>query len=292
MRDMQTAFKKWEDMSKTCDKSMKDTESTVKKNMDSVWNKVDTVMKDVRSAFKKWEEASKVCRDSLKDADREVATKMGSMKTTVENNMEDIQRTFKNGMKDFPSTARDTVRDTAKEFEKLPNKISNALNGLYGKGQDAAQSFANGFKSVHIPTPHITVSSWTQHRAGDSTYSTPNFGVNWYKTGGLAYNPSVVGIGEAGPEAILPLESNKTMGMIADSILDNYSGGIDEDMIANAVAEGVVMAIVSNQQNFESDQRPINITVKLENDEAIARAAIRGQQSIDYRMNPTPRYSY
>lgn len=292
MRDMQTAFKKWEDMSKTCDKSMKDTESTVKKNMDSVWNKVDTVMKDVRSAFKKWEEASKVCRDSLKDADREVATKMGSMKTTVENNMEDIQRTFKNGMKDFPSTARDTVRDTAKEFEKLPNKISNALNGLYGKGQDAAQSFANGFKSVHIPTPHITVSSWTQHRAGNSTYSTPNFGVNWYKTGGLAYNPSVVGIGEAGDEAILPLENSKTMGMIADSILDNYSGGIDEDMIANAVAEGVVMAIVSNQQNFESDQRPINITVKLENDEAIARASIRGQQSIDYRMNPTPQYGY
>lgn len=290
MGSIQTAFKKWEDINRTCEGALKSIETSVNTKMDSMKRTVETVMKDAQKAFDKWKDMGNTCSTTLKDAEREVSIRMGSIKTTVENSMRDISTAYKNGLKDFPSAARDTVRSTADEFANLPNRISQSFNGLFRTGQNAAQSFASGFKSVHIPTPHIIVSSWTQHRAGDSTYSTPNFGVNWYKTGGLAYNPSVVGIGEAGPEAILPLESNKTMGMIADSILDNYSGGIDEDMIANAVAEGVVMAIVSNQQNFESDQRPINITVKLENDEAIARAAIRGQQSIDYRMNPTPQF--
>lgn len=94
-------------------------------------------------------------------------------------------------------------------------------------------------------------------------------------------------------EAILPLENKRTMGVIADSILDNHSVGIDGDMIADAVAEGVAMDLMNNIDNLTANsQQPINITVKLENDEAIARAAIRGQQSLDYRMNPTPQYSY
>lgn len=290
MGSIQTAFKKWEDINRTCEGTLKSIETSVNTKMDSMKRTVESVMKDAQKAFDKWKDMGNTCSTALKDAEREVSIRMGSIKTTVENSMRDISTAYKNGLKDFPSAARDTVRSTADEFANLPNRISQSFNGLFRTGQNAAQSFASGFKSVHIPTPHIIVSSWTQHRAGDSTYSTPNFGVNWYKTGGLAYNPSVVGIGEAGDEAILPLENSKTMGMIADSILDNYSGGIDEDMIANAVAEGVVMAIVSNQQNFESDHRPINITVKLENDEAIARAAIRGQQSIDYRMNPTPQF--
>lgn len=99
----------------------------------------------------------------------------------------------------------------------------------------------------------------------------------------------------SGAEAVVPLEKNRQwISRVSEEMARNnynYSGGINEDMLANAVAEGVAMALMNNVNNLSSNnQRPINITVKLENDEAIARAAIRGQQSIDYRMNPTPQY--
>lgn len=221
-----------------------------------------------------------------------VSSKMTSIKTTVSNSMNNIISTFQNSMNKMPNIAHNALTGVVNEFYKLPKRIGASYNSLFIAGQNAAQSLANGFKSVHIPTPHIRVSSWTQHQAGDSTYSTPNFTVNWYKKGGLAYNPSIVGIGEAGDEAILPLENSRAMREIADSILDNYSGGgFNSQNIVDAIVEGVVTAMMMNQQN----QPPINVNCYAElktDDETLARSVIKGQQKIDYRMNPTPQFGY
>ena len=293
MNGVQSTFQtKWNAIGNVATQALTKMHSTVTSKMNAVKSTINTAMTSVYNIFKtKWDSMGNTCSQALNKMQSTVSSKMGAIKNTVSNSVNGIVSSYQGGMNKLPNITSNTLTKVANEFNRIPNRIGSSLNNnMLTAGKNAAISFANGIKSIHIPTPHIRVASWTQHRAGDSTYSTPNFGVNWYKTGGLAYNPSVVGIGEAGDEAILPLENSKTMGMIADSILDNYSGGIDEDMIANAVAEGVVMAIVSNQQNFENDQRPINITVKLENDEAIARASIRGQQSIDYRMNPTPQF--
>ena len=46
----------------------------------------------------------------------------------------------------------------------------------------------------------------------------PHLSVDWYKTGGIFDSPSVIGVGEAGTEAVVPLDKlwNK---------LDNLQGG-------------------------------------------------------------------
>lgn len=294
MNNIQSIFQtKWTAIGNAVTQALNKIQSTITSKMNAMKNNVNTAMASIYNIFKtKWESIGSTCSQALNKMQSTVSSKMSAIKNTISNSMNSIVTSYQNGMNKLPNITSNTLARVVNEFNKIPNRIGSSLNNnMLTAGKNAAISFANGIKSVHIPTPHIRVASWTQHRAGDSTYSTPNFGVNWYKTGGLAYNPSVVGIGEAGPEAILPLERNKTMGMIADSILDNYSGGINEDTLANAVAEGVAMALMSNADSLSGNsQRPINITVKLENDEAIARAAIRGQQSIDYRMNPTPQY--
>lgn len=294
MNNIQSIFQtKWTAIGNAVTQALNKIQSTITSKMNAMKNNVNTAMASIYNIFKtKWESIGSTCSQALNKMQSTVSSKMSAIKNTISNSMNSIVTSYQNGMNKLPNITSNTLTRVVNEFNKIPNRIGSSLNNnMLTAGKNAAISFANGIKSVHIPTPHIRVASWTQHRAGDSTYSTPNFGVNWYKTGGLAYNPSVVGIGEEGPEAILPLESNKTMGMIADSILDNYSGGINEDTLANAVAEGVAMALMSNADNLSrGGQQPINITVKLENDEAIARAAIRGQQSIDYRMNPTPQF--
>ena len=90
----------------------------------------------------------------------------------------------------------------------------------------------------------------------------------------------------------MPLENSRVMNRIANAIVDNSNGafGIDEATLASAVAQGYVQAMMANQGN---QQQPIfNIVVKTEDNEVLARAVQRGQQSMDYRNNPTPRYSY
>lgn len=122
---------------------------------------------------------------------------------------------------------------------------------------------------------------------GTITLSDLMGGIPFLAKGGLITSPTLAFTGENfRKEAVLPLENSRTMGMIADSIVSNSSGGLglSKAEIQQAVAEGVVMAMMNNQGN-----QP-NITVyaelKTENDEVLARAVTRGQQKIDYRMNP------
>lgn len=122
---------------------------------------------------------------------------------------------------------------------------------------------------------------------GTITWSDLMGGIPFLAKGGLITSPTLAFTGENfRKEAVLPLENRRTMGMIADSIVSNSSGGLglSKAEIQQAVADGVVMAMMNNQGN-----QP-NITVyaelKTENDEVLARAVTRGQQKIDYRMNP------
>ena len=173
-------------------------------------------------------------------------------------------------------------------MNQIINTMNRMSNTLYNAGRNAAQSFANGFSSIHIPTPHMYISSWTRNNLGDgSIISTPNFRVNWYATGGLFRKAAIAGIGESGAEAVLPLENRRTMNMIADSILSNASVGMDEEVLTNAVARGVAMAMMNNQGN----KTPINVyaTLYTEDNEVLARAVTKGQQSMDRRFNATPK---
>ena len=122
---------------------------------------------------------------------------------------------------------------------------------------------------------------------GNITFSDMIGNIPFLASGGLITSPTLAFTGENfRKEAVLPLENKKTMRLVANSIVENSSGGLglSKAEIQQAVAEGVVMAMMNNQGN-----QP-NITVyaelKTENDEVLARAVTRGQQKIDYRMNP------
>lgn len=161
---------------------------------------------------------------------------------------------------------------------------------MYNAGRNAAISFANGISSVHIPMPHISVDANTWSNGSGYSYRMSS-SVNWYKAGGLFGVPSVIGVGEAGKEAVLPLENKRTMSMIADSIMSRAPQvSLDQQTIENAVAKGVAMAMMNNQQN------PINVTcyaeLKTEDNEVLARAVTKGQKSIDRRLHPTLQFGY
>lgn len=54
----------------------------------------------------------------------------------------------------------------------------------------------------NIKLPHFKLSG--KFSLKDMTV--PHLSVSWYKTGGIFDNPSVIGVGEAGPEAVVPLD--------------------------------------------------------------------------------------
>ena len=128
-------------------------------------------------------------------------------------------------------------------IEALRDKVSGIV--------DAIKAFF-GFDvgTPHIPLPHFSISppGW---RLGDLLKgSLPSLGISWYAKGGIAESPSLVGIGEAGSEAILPLNPFwKKMDQIIDATRANSGGvtvnvygsaGMDVNQLAAAVEQRIV----------------------------------------------------
>lgn len=87
---------------------------------------------------------------------------------------------------------------------------------------DKIRGFFNfDFKLPKIKLPHFSIKpkGWKFRDLlhGDI----PELGIDWYAKGGIFDSPSVIGVGEAGPEAVLPIEKlNGMLSNMADSIVN------------------------------------------------------------------------
>ena len=85
----------------------------------------------------------------------------------------------------------------------------------------------NAFKNMHItiPTPklpHINVSY-----GSFLGVQYPKFSISWWAKGGFFDGASMIGVGEAGKEAVLPLENKRNM-TGKNEILEQYFGNIQQ----------------------------------------------------------------
>ncbi len=113
-----------------------------------------------------------------------------------------------NGLKSALSSAWASIKATASSaWNAVKTAITKPINtavSLVRTAINKLKSIVNGakLKLPHIKLPHFSVSG----KFSLNPPSVPKIGVSWYKTGGIFDSPSVIGIGEAGPEAVVPLD--------------------------------------------------------------------------------------
>lgn len=186
--------------------------------------------------------------------------------------------------------SKDMNSKIGSSLNSVVNTIKSKFTGMYNVGRNAMQELANGMRSVHISTPHMWMNMNASTSGNHYSYNW-NSGVNWYAKGGLFGKASVIGVGEAGNEAVLPLENRKVMKGIADSIMSGYDGsmGLSAEELAAAVERGVVTAIMNNGGIGGSAPEYIMNSIKV-NERELARIVTKAQENTDYRMNPSPAY--
>lgn len=275
----------------------KSTEST----MPSIWSKIKNTNDDVETNSKtNWGNSASAVSTALGTMDTDTKDVMGKVMTTIQSYWSSVLINT-NQIWEKASGKVDTETGKMKTYTEsnlsgISSKIENLFKiDLKSAGKQTAQSFADGMKLVGMPKLTYRISEWRKHNLGNGkTSSTPVYTPdwvypNWYAKGGLFNGAQVIGIGEAGSEAVLPLENPRTMKKIADSIVSSSDGsmGLTKEEMTKAVAQGVAMAMSMNSGN-KNPQYIMN-SIILDGSE-IAKAVTKAQNDTDSRFKPSPAY--
>ena len=110
------------------------------------------------------------------------------------------------------STFNSLKASVAATWNAIKTAITTPINAAVNIVKSAIakiKSIINGARLSlpKIKLPHFKLSG----KLSLNPPSVPHLSVSWYKQGGIFDNPSIIGVGEAGPEAVLPIEKLQTM---------------------------------------------------------------------------------
>ena len=112
------------------------------------------------------------------------------------------------------------------------NKIGEALRKPIDTAKDKVKGIMDRIRSFfplnlgnifNLRLPHFSISGGTPPFGLMGKGSMPKWSVSWYAKGGIFDAPAVVGVGEAGREAVVPLTGNN-MRPFADAIASQMGG--------------------------------------------------------------------
>lgn len=136
----------------------------------------------------------------------------------------------------FIKKAKDAIKNTfnniktnAKStWEGIKSAILTPVNSAKDKVKGVIDKIKGFFHfsvpKPNIPLPHFSVKpeGW---KVGDLLQGKiPSLGVDWYAKGGIFNSAQVIGVGEAGPEAVVPLRG-RYMEPFAKKVADEVGGG-------------------------------------------------------------------
>ena len=161
-------------------------------------DKVNSAFEKVGSWFgERWNDI----KDGVQEADTWFGEKFESAKEKAQNPFQSIGSWFSERWNDIQSA-----------LKEIPNWFKNLFNDAMDNAKSAVQSGVDALKSIfdfewHLPKlelPHINITGGFSLNPP----SFPSFDVSWYARGGVFNSPSIIGVGEAGQEAVMPLERN------------------------------------------------------------------------------------
>lgn len=177
------------------------------------------------------------------------------VKDKVKNVIDKI-KTFIDGLKkkwdEMKVSAGELKNSIIEKFEGIRTGIKTKIDSAKEAVRDAIDKIKEFFrfewKLPDIKMPHITV-SW-ENLDGNNPIakllgigSIPHLGIQWYARGGIVNGATLFGAGEAGKEAIVPLERNtEWIDAVANGIIDGLTGN---NKLADYISGRVLPAIVN-----------------------------------------------
>ena len=163
-----------------------------------------------QAVVEKWEALKAGIAEKIESVLSNASAKWEAIKTMVVDKVLSLVDRVVRGFGVMHDTAIEIVdgikNSIVEKFEWVKEKVEGIVDFLKG-------IFDFEWKLPDIQLPSIDI-QWNDTGFG---FSVPSFSVDWYAKGGIFDAASLIGVGEAGPEAVLPL-NDRTYGEIAAGI--------------------------------------------------------------------------
>lgn len=193
--------------------------NAVKTKVTSIFNSVKSTVLNIWNGIK----------NGISNAVNAVKNKVTSIFNSVKNTVSNIF----NGIKNTATNVWNRIKEAiTKPIEQAKEKISGIIDKIKG-------FFSNlKLKLPKIKLPHFKITG----KLSLDPPSVPKLNIDWYKDGGIMMQPTIFGMngstlmagGEAGPEAILPID--KLEGYIAGAI-EKHMSVVNLDSLAAAIED-------------------------------------------------------
>lgn len=205
--------------------------NTIRSVVTTVWNAIKTAVTTAVNAIKAV--ISRVW-NAIKSTVTTVVNGIKTAVTTAWNNIKTSVSTAVNNVKTKVTTTFNSLKGTV---TRVWNSIKSAIETPIRKAKntvktmiDKIKGFFNfSWKLPKLKMPRFSVSG-SKNPLNWLKEGVPKINVDWYATGGIATGASVVGVGEKGDEAIVPLSQKHRMKPFAQAVAsmmpeDNNNGG-------------------------------------------------------------------
>lgn len=179
---------------------------SISARISEVWNGILSFLSGI------WESIKSAVSGAINAVSTTVSNVFSSVYSTVSSIWSNIQSAVSGAVEAVSSTVssvfsavQSTVSGIWSAIQSAIETPINAARDAVGSAIDAIRGFFNfEFHWPHIPLPHFSVSG-SPNPLDWLSGNIPSIGIEWYAKGGIVDGPTLIGAGEAGREAIVPL---------------------------------------------------------------------------------------
>ena len=197
----------WDSISSKVMSVWNDIHDKISEKINAIKSTVSDIIEKVKSVMSEtWDNISGKVTETWDNITGKISEKVTEAKNTVSGIFTEIKDTIKNRLEDAFSHVSRIFSDI---FNKIDDKITAAKNKVHEMIDAILEKFRFNWELPKLKLPHFKI----EGEFSLNPPSVPHFGIDWFANGGIMTKPTVFGAngnnlmagGEAGPEAILPL---------------------------------------------------------------------------------------
>jgi len=183
----------------------------LKTKLTEIWNNIKTTITN------EWNNIKSTTTSVMSNIQSDVTNKWNEIKTNITNAVNSAKQAISSGFEEAKSAA-------TSKFQEIANGIQSKMQWAHDQVSNIISNIKGLFNfSWSLPRPKIPQIGVSWRNIGGIVSIPTFYFAGWAAKGGVFDSATIIGIGEAGREAALPL-NRKTYGEIARGISDEMGG--------------------------------------------------------------------